>query len=174
MYSLIEVEGKTKRFSDAKNSLADTVRELNDAVDALRRKYMPEIKRKFNIAAERRADLEALIQASEELFTKPRTFVFHGVKVGYAKGKGRIEITDKAQAVKLIKKFFPEQAETLIKIKETPNKDTLALLPVGDLKRLGITVTDTGDAVVIRLVDSEIDKMINKMFEDENSVTNDE
>ena len=34
-------------------------------------------------------DLRAALAASPELFVKPRTQIFHGIKVGFVKGKGK-------------------------------------------------------------------------------------
>ena len=75
------------------------------------------------------------------------------------------ERDDKDQVVRLIKKHFPEQADVLIKTVEKPIKGAIQQLPVADLKRIGVTVEETGDVVVIKSTDSEIDKLVSALLE---------
>lgn len=101
------------------------------------------------------------------MFDTPRTVVFYGIKVGLQKGKGAIEWDDDAQVVKLIEKHFPEQADVLIKTTKKPVKKALAQLTVAELKKLGIVVEETGDQVVIKSTDSEIDKLVNALLKED-------
>ena len=52
-------------------------------------------------------------------------------------------------------------------VTEKPNKDALADMPAGDLKKLGIELTETGDAVVIKPVDGEVDKICTALLKDQ-------
>jgi hypothetical protein len=127
---------------------------------------MPLIKKWVERAAAEQAILEALIKESPELFDKPRTIVLFGIKVGLGKGKGKIEWESASSVVRLIKKHFPEQADLLIKTTEKPLKKALAQLSVAELKKLGIQVDETDDQVIIKSVDSEIDKLVAKLLEE--------
>ena len=49
---------------------------------------------------------------------------------------------------------------------ESPDKKMLAELPVNELKKLGCTVADTGDVVVIKPTDSEIEKAVAALLKD--------
>uniref|UniRef100_UPI00248EC44C hypothetical protein n=1 Tax=Thalassobaculum salexigens TaxID=455360 RepID=UPI00248EC44C len=71
-----------------------------------------------------------------------------------------------AKVVELIIKHLPEQTESLIKVTETPVKSALANLPTADLKRIGVTVTQTGDQVYIAPTDSEIDKLVDALVKE--------
>lgn len=88
------------------------------------------------------------------------------MKVGYQKGKGTISFEDADSVVARIKKHLPDQADVLIKLKETPVKDALAQLSAADLKKIGVTVSEAGDQVVIKPVDSEVDKMVDALLKD--------
>ncbi len=170
MTTLAEIEASSKTYADARAKLAAAVAELNSQIDAARRQLLPSIKRELAKAAQRQDELRTLIESAPELFVKPRTLIFHGVKLGYQKGKGGIAFDDAAQVVKLIRRHLPEQAETLIALRESPIKDALANLPVTDLKRIGCTVIETGDAVVIKPTDSEVDKMVDALLKDATDV----
>ena len=83
-----------------------------------------------------------------------------------AKGKGKICIDDPAMAIKLIRKHFPEQADVLIKTEEKPVAKAIGQLTVPELKRIGGTVEEAGDQVVIKPTDSEVDKLISALIAD--------
>ena len=164
---LTEIETHTKAFAEAHSSLADVIRELNDEIDRAKRKRLAEIKRLVARCAEKHASLKGAIEAEPDLFVKPRTYVFHGIKVGFQKGKGGIEWDDAARVVELIHKHFKDdEAATLLHITEKPDKEMLEKLPAADLKRLGCTIVESGDVVVIKPTDSEVDKVVNALLKD--------
>ena len=63
-----------------------------------------------------------------------------------------------------IKKHLPEQADVLIRTKEAPVKEALAQLTAAELKKIGVTIEDAGDTVVIKPVDSEVDKLVDALL----------
>lgn len=166
MSDLDSISKQADSYVAARQLLAERVGALNDSMAQLRRQHIAGIKRALAKAAEAEADLRALVQASPANFAKPKTRVFNGVKVGFQKGKGVISFGDAAAVVTRIKKLLPEQADILINVKETPVKDALAQLPGADLKKLGVTMTEAGDQVVIKPVDSEVDKLVDALLKD--------
>jgi phage host-nuclease inhibitor protein Gam len=164
MTQLTDIEKRAKAFADARAEVTGIVTVLNDGIDALKRDNLPALKRCIAKVAERHDNLRALIDANPQLFVKPKTVVFHGVKIGFAKGKGGIKFDDAEQVVKLIKKHLPEQADVLIITKETPAKDALAQLSAADLKKIGCTVVNTGEQVVIKPADSDVDKLVDTLI----------
>ena len=166
MPTMIEIEQHTKAFADRRAALADIVAELNGGIEALKRKHLPVIKRRVAAAAEAHAALTEAIGESAELFVKPKTVVMHGIKVGYAKGKGKIDFEDGDQVVRLIRKHCADMADVLIVTTEKPSKDALQQLDVATLKRLGCTVDESGDQVVIRPTDSNVDKLVKALLKD--------
>ena len=164
MTQLTDVENRAKLFADARAEVSNIVTVLNDGIDALKRDNMPALKRCIAKVAERHDNLRALIDANPQLFTKPKTMVFHGVKVGLAKGKGGIAFDDAAQVVKLIKKHLPDQADVLIITTEKPAKEALSQLSADLLKKIGCTVIKSGDQVVIKPADSEVDKLVDTLI----------
>jgi hypothetical protein len=166
MTTLNDIEARAKAYAEQRARLAELVTALDDGLKALKKDHLPGIKRALARAAEKHAELQALIEDAPGLFVKPRTVILHGVKIGYAKAKGVIEVADRARTVALIKRLFPDQAETLLIVDEKPNKTALAQLQVADLKRLGCTVSDSGDVIVIKAVDSEVDRMVDALLAD--------
>lgn len=162
--TLADIEKATKAYSESRGGLSNCIATLNEEIDALKKQHMPLIKRALNRTAEKHLALDAMLKASPELFVKPRSVIFHGIKVGYAKGKGGIGFDSAEAVIKLIEKHFPDQADVLIKTKKTPIKKALANLEVGQLKKLGCTVLDTGDVAFITAVDSEVEKLVDALL----------
>lgn len=164
MSNLADLECRAKSLADARAVLTDIVTVLNDGIDALKRDNMKAIKAAVRGVAEQHDRLKALIEENPGLFEKPRSIVFHGIKLGYRKGIGGLEYEDEEQVIKLIRKHFPEQFDVLVKTDEKPIKAALCNLTVAELKKLGITVEATDDVVFIKATDSAVDKLVKQLL----------
>ena len=164
--NLASIETAAKKHADHRDVLAGLVRCLNDQVEAIRRAALPEIKRAVARAADSHNQLRDHIASAPQLFIKPRTVIFHGIKCGWDKGKGKLVFEDRDRVVALIQKHLPQMAEALLIITQAPNKKALAELPAADLKRLGVTIEDTGDQVIIRPVDTAVDKIVTALLKE--------
>lgn len=164
--TLTEIERLAKEFSDARKTLRDRVEILDEGLRALKKRYLSGIRNAVEAAKEKQTNLSDAIGESPDLFVKPRTMTLFGIRFGIEKQKGKIEWAKGATPgiVKMIKKLFPDSWETYVKVKEDPMKKTLAILSGPDLKKLGIQVSETGDAVVIKPVDSEVDKLVDALL----------
>jgi predicted Zn-dependent protease with MMP-like domain len=161
MPSLAEIEDLTKKYSGAFDALSKEMRDLNNAIEFLKRERMKVIKKTIDQTVEKSLALEMAINDSPELFVRPRTIILHGIKIGFVKGKGKIEIPDESNTCKLIRKHFPEQSEVLIITNERPSKEALNNLAAADLKKIGVTIIEAADEVVIKATDGEVEKMVN-------------
>ncbi|MBN1131186.1 MAG: hypothetical protein JXA71_19505 [Chitinispirillaceae bacterium] len=110
--------------------------------------------------AKRKEELTGLIESAPELFEKPRTQIFHNVKVGYKKGKGSIEIDNPDLTIELIRKNFPDAAENLITVMEYPRKTEIERLPASDLKKIACRIEGDGEVVVVKSIDGDTEKLI--------------
>ena len=166
MATMQDIETRAKAHAQAREKLADIVAAMHEGIEAIKRSNMRSLKAAVNKAAETGDALRALIEESPDLFEKPRSVVMHGIKLGYQKGKGKIEWDDADQVVKLIKRHFPDQADVLISTTEKPAKDALNQLSAADLKKLGITVTGDSDVVLIKPMDGEVDRLVSALLRD--------
>lgn len=158
--ALTRIENRARTYNELHGELSDLISELNDEIDALTCEKMPAIKKLAARVASQHAELEAAIIAAPQLFQKPRTLTLHGIKCGFRKSEGRIEFDDSELVVKKIYQNF-DAPEPYLRIVTQPNKEALATLPRTELKRLGCRIVDTTDVVVIKSVDSDIEKRIN-------------
>lgn len=167
MVTIQDIDRSTKAYADRRAVLVERVASLTEGIESLKREHLRGIKAAVASVKTAEAELRELILENPALFAKPRSLVLHGIKVGYRKASGRIEIDDEDQVVKLIRKHFPEQFDVLVKTTEKPVKKALEQLTAAELKRLGIVVNDTGDVVFIKDTTSDVDKLVAALLKEE-------
>jgi arsenate reductase-like glutaredoxin family protein len=166
MTTLADIELRAKQYAEAREHLADIVAAMNDGIEAIKRDNMKKLKKAINEAAAHHDALKELIEAAPELFTKPKTVTFHGLRLGYMKGKGGIVWDDADAVVQAIQKHLPDQAEALIRWSGKPLKEAINQLDVATLKKIGCRVVDTGEQVFIKPVDGAVEKMVDALLKD--------
>ena len=165
--SLATIELAAKRFAADREELSTCVQQLNNSIEALKRHTLPMLKRRLNTAAESEAALTALVDQSRQLFIQPRTVIFHGIKVGIQKGRGGITWDDESKVLDLIARHFTAaEADLLIKTTRKPIKAALEDLDIATLKKIGCRIEDTGDQILIKPADSQVDKLVNSLLKD--------
>lgn len=158
------IEARAKALRTARDLLTERAVTLQEEIELATKRKLPGLRSAVAAVAQADADLRAVVELLPLLFLKPRSVVLHGIKLGYVKGKGKIEWEDDLQVVKLIRRHFPEQLDVLVKTTEKPVKDALANLTVAELKRLGITVESTGDVVFVKDATSTVDKLVKALL----------
>lgn len=158
------IEKAAKALRASRDVLTERAMALQDEIESATKRKLPGLRSAVAAVAQADADLKAAIQQAPLLFLKPRSVVLHGLKLGYQKGKGKIEWEDDAQVVKLVRRHFPEQFDVLCKTTEKPVKDALANLTAAELKKLGITVEDTGDVVFVKDSTASVDKLVKALL----------
>ena len=167
MATMEQIDRLCSDYFEIREDLTNRVAILEEELEVVRKKHMRGIKHCIRSAAEQTAVLQMEIEDSRELFGRPKTLVLHGIKVGFVKGKGKLEWEDDDTVVRLIKRHFPDQAEVLIKTTEKPRKDALNALTVSELKKIGVTAEETGELVVVRAVDTDVDKIVRALLKNQ-------
>lgn len=163
---LAQIEELTEVFSVQRQDLVDAVNALEKDLRAAKMRHLAKIKAAAARVKDAQAELSAAIEANRGEFEKPKTRTFFGIKVGFRKLIGTLSWTDPQQVVKLVKRHFPAQVDVLIRTTEVPVKDALAQLPAADLKRLGVSVGEDTDEVVIRATDSDVEKFVDALLKE--------
>lgn len=164
--TLAEIETTTKAYAERRDRLYERLTALEKDLNAVKQRHLKEIKRCTALAAETEAHLRAAIDAAPDLFEKPKTQIFHGIKVGLRKGKGSLDWEDDAALVARIKKLFPDHVTELVLVTEKPSKTGLNELDTSDLRKLGVTVEETGEQVVIKPIETAIEKLVKALLKD--------
>lgn len=160
------IESLAKMLAGARTELVDRMQSLRREQDEIKRRRLQGIRNAVARVQAAHEELRLAVVASPALFAKPKTRLLHGIKLGYQKQRGKISWADDDAVIELIKRHFPEQLDTLTRTKRSLVRDALSAMPAKDLRRLGVTVTDDVDAVLIKASDSDIDKLVDALVND--------
>jgi hypothetical protein len=167
---LAAVATLTEQYADAHHELAARVRRLNEEFRQAKKRHLAAIIRLAGVCKEKHANLEAALEENKPLFVKPKTRTLHGITVGFRKRIGTLEWEDDAMVVALIKRHFDAARQrVLIKTTEKPVADALAQLSATEVKKLGVTVGEDTDVVVIKASDSDVDKLVEGLMKEAGS-----
>lgn len=163
---LAKIDALALRLKQRRDELQAVITKIDDDHTAVTRKHRPALREAFAKCEGAQAALHTEIQANPDLFVKPRTFTLHGVKVGFAKGKGRLVIVNEAKTIELAKKHLdPEQVALVVRVTEAINKKAAAGLTAAELKKIGMHIEEASDEVVLSFVDSALDVLLARLLE---------
>lgn len=151
----------TTRATALQEALADTVRPIYEA-------HRPGIDTAAEEEAAAKADLQRRVDASPQLFARPRSISEDGVKTGYRKAEDTFEWDDMEQVIARIR-ALPETAEmaaVLIRTEETLNIAALAELPGNLRRRIGVRLVEGVDQSFISFGESDVDKLVKGLIAD--------
>lgn len=162
-----EVEAATKRYASARAELGERLARLQEEQAVIKRRLLQGIKNSLGRFTEAHDQLRATLVDNRDQFEKPKTRVIENIKVGFRKEPGKLEFANAEQTIALIEKLLPDQKDVLIDVKKKPVKAALCNLPAKDLKRIGVTVGDDTDQPFVKATDSDIDKLIDALINDD-------
>lgn len=162
--SLADLELQARKLREARDEVAAIVTDLNNFISQLQREASRKLKSVVAKTADRHSELKNLVEANRHAFVKPRTYTFHGICFGIEKGKGKIEFETEQEVIDNCEKKFPELLDTLAPATRSVSKTALKLQPADTLRKLGCTVEETGDRIIVRYTDKEVDKLVNALL----------
>lgn len=166
MSTIEEIEARAKLLADARAELAERVNRIRDEQEAIKRKLLTGVRNALARARDAHDALHKAIEAAPELFEKPKTRTLHGVRCGYMKQRGKLLWEDDRTLVDALRKALGEEAEGFIRVTEKPLAARLQDLSARDLKRIGVTVTEDSEAIVIKTADDALDKLLDALIGD--------
>jgi hypothetical protein len=165
------VEVATKTYAEARDHLVGLVKACNDEQKAIAELYVKDIKLAVRSCVDKLAKLRETISTYKHLFVRPKTACIHGYKVGFKKAPGAVEYDNEEQVVKLIKKHFPDRTIELIITKEVPSKDAIQRLSVADLAKIGCSLVNTAEKVVVSSLVKDSEKLVAALLKEHSSDT---
>lgn len=164
MSNFDKIQLAAKKLRGQRDMLTERATAMHTEIERIKGIYLRGIKNSVAATAQAQAELLAAIAEAPSLFDKPRSMVLHGIKFGFKKGTGSLDWDDDAQVTKLVRKHFPEQFDVLIKTTEKPIKGALGNLTAAELKRIAVTVEDTGEVVFAKDTTAEVDKLVKALL----------
>lgn len=164
------IQTAARKHAEHRRDLRLLVSALQTEIAEAKRRAMKQITRAVERASASEAALRHMVETRKDLFDRPRTLTVDGVKFGWAKGKGKLVYDDGEAVCRLIDKHLPDAADALIDIKRTPIRAALEQLSAAELKRIGVSIKDDDDQVVIRDTANEIDKIVSALLAQDKSL----
>lgn len=161
-----EIVALARSYAKARDALEASAEEIRQLQRKAVRDRLRGLRSRVAEAATAHDALKAALEARPGLFVKPRTVAVDGVKFGFRKQTGALDVGDEAQAIERLRKKLPGLADALINVKESLDKKGLRKLAAADLARIGVTIGDPVDEVVIATAESDIDKLVDALLDD--------
>ena len=163
--TLADIEVLAGQYATIRGRLYERMIELELEVDRLKRAALPAIREDVGAAITLRDQLHAAIDGARGLFVRPKTRTFHSIKVGLRKQIGEVTLDDEERVIKRIRETLKaDQAELLIRVRESVDKNMVRELVPADLKALGIRIEDDSDVVVIKPQDGGVAKLVDALL----------
>lgn len=160
-----EIEDLTTSYASDYNEFAQVKRDIDNELAKIKTKYGVKMNQLSQSLADKGAALQESLLNNPDLFEKPKTRVFAGIKVGFRKGKDTIEILNEEATIKRIEEnFTKDKAETLIKTDKSVIKGSLSTLSDEELVKIGCEKKSGEDSVVIASIESAVDKFITALY----------
>ncbi|MBI5056965.1 MAG: hypothetical protein HZB61_10165 [Nitrospirae bacterium] len=162
--TLQEIEKTTDDYAAAKREFDELVSEISERTETLKREFTPKLKAVMGKIAKKHQALYRAIGDNTDLFEKPRTQIFDGIKIGLMKGKGKLFVEDEDLTIKLIKKHLPEQEEYLLETKYELRKSVIKKLTEKEMVKINVAIIDKDDRIVIESIDTTVQKILNSLI----------
>lgn len=160
------IDAAAAEYRRARDVLRTLAADAQQAISRVKAAHLPLLRQALADVAIADAALRGAVERSPPtLWARVRTRVVHGVRVGWAKARGRVEWDDEAKVIERIRRHLPaEQAELLIRRRESVHKPAVYDLTAGDLKRLGIRIEDACDQVVVKDTTGDLDRAVEALL----------
>lgn len=156
-----EIELAATDLAMAMRTLDAELHRADTKLAKVREECADRLKEAATAVATKEADLLILVRRAEPLFKRPQSVEFDGVKVGWRKGKGRLELPEAGVLVKRITdQLTPAQRKSVLKVKVSVLKGGLAKLSGEILKKLGVTLTAAGAEPFVTYPKSATEKLV--------------
>ncbi len=165
-HTMDEIEALASEYARKRDALRDKVQQAQADVEAVKRRHHTVLRRRIDAAKNAHADLLEAVKESPQMFRRPKTRMLHGIRVGWKKQPGKIEIEDAEVTIAAIKRKMDDDAvEVLIDIHERLNKRGLRNLSTRDLLRIGAVAVEAVDKPIAHAADSEVDKLVDALMD---------
>lgn len=156
--AMSEIEVKAKAVADIRAALAKNVAILREGLRKVTDRHIVDLRDLSAQLGVAHQELLDLVKGHPELFEKPRSAAFHGITVGFSKGKGRMTYDNPEAVIALIEKKLPDRLDALAPSSRSLSHKALEGLEAKALKAIGVSITDDGDKAYVKTPADDVDK----------------
>jgi hypothetical protein len=111
------------------------------------------------------ATVEFIVAARPDLFEKPKTQTYYGIRVGWMKQPGQVQIENEPDTIARIEKLLsPKDAAGVIKTTKKLVKKALSALPGDVLKKIGVAIGADTDIPFVKPTEGDGLKKLNGLI----------
>lgn len=166
MTTLAEITDLCRAYAGARDARDEVLEQIADERRAAVRRRMRSLRTRIAEVSAAEEALRSAVAGSPDLFVKPKTRAIEGIKVGFRKQPGRLEIADEARVIKRVRKRMPEREDEIVRVKESLDRAALKRLDARQLASIGVTVVETDDEVVIATVPTDLDRLADALLDE--------
>lgn len=169
--TITEIRAAAQRLADAHRESVSRAKAVEGAISAAIPPIYEQHRAGLDTAAEEeaaaKADLQRLVDAAPQLFSKPRSIAVDGVKCGYRKGEDTLDWDDEAAVITRLRALdLLALNPVLVRTEESINVAALAELDGNELRRAGVRRIPGVDQSFISFTDSDVEKMVKAILAD--------
>lgn len=172
MPEITEIRAAAQRLATAHRESVSRATVLETAINAAITPLYWQHHAGLDAAAEEeaaaKADLQKLLDAAPQLFSRPRSSTVDGVKFGYRKQEDALDWDDEASVITRIR-ALPELADlaaVLVRTEEALNIGSLTELTAAQQRKIGVRRISGIDQSFISFGDSDVEKMVKAILAD--------
>lgn len=155
------IEEGARELAAARRTLEQELQRAEVRLSKVRLESVDRLRDAAKAVRTEEAALLMLVERAAPLFKRPQSIEIDGVRVGWRKGKGRLELPPKEDLIKKITDVLTAaQKKSVLKVKTSVLKGPLAKLPGEILKKLGVSVTGAGQEPFVTYPATDTEKLI--------------
>ncbi len=172
MTTLATIEEQTREYAAIRRAALDQAAQVQAEIDAVRTKHQKALAKRVKRMTEAHEALFAQVEANPTLFPEgAKSITFDGIKVGYQKGKAKLEIKDEAIAISMLQMIIEtgplserEIAKTALKTTHKLADAGLKKLSASQLDGMGVKLIPASDSVLVMPQEDDTTKAVDALI----------
>ncbi len=173
MTTLARIEEQTREYAALRRAALDQAAQIESEIEAVRTKHEKTLRKRVKRMTDAHEALFAKIKDHPELFPEgAKSLVVDSIKVGYQKGKAKLEIKDEAATIRVLQSLIedashPDYADLLSGSIKTTQKlvdSGLKKLLPEVLSEIGVIQIPATDSVLVMPQDDDTAKAVDALI----------
>lgn len=172
MITLATIEQETRDYAAVRRAALDQAAQIQSEIDAVREKHAKTLRRRVQRMTESHEALFERIAAAPALFPEgAKSIVVDGIKVGYQKGKVKLEIADESAAISALQMIIEvgplserEIAKAALKTTHKLSDAGLKKLSASQLDGMGVKLIPAVDSVLVMPQEDDATKAVDALI----------
>lgn len=172
MITLATIEQQTRDYAAVRRAALDQAAQIQGEIDAVRERHAKALRRRVQRTTEAHEALFERIAAAPALFPEgAKSIVVDSIKVGYQKGKPKLEVKDEAATIRVLQSLMDGANAAYAERLATALKTTTKLVDAGlkkltseELLEVGVALIPAADSVLVMPQEDDATKAVDALI----------